>query len=243
MNNKEQNLCRLQKYLSLCGVASRRKSEEIIAKGRVRVNDKIIREMGLKVDMDKDTVYVDGKKITPPTKFTYYAVNKPFNYVSTVKDEHAEKKVIDLVPAKPRVYPVGRLDKNSAGLMILTDDGELMQKMTHPGFSHEKEYYVEVSLTEKMNEDEIKKRLGSFEKGIELEDGFTRPCPVRIKEITDDRTRFYIILKEGKKRQIRRMCEAVGLKVRRLIRIRMGKLKITGMKPGEYRKIAKRDIL
>ena len=234
---------RIQKFLSRCGIASRRKAEEMILGGMIRVNGKQVKELGVKIDSDVDVIEVSGGKITPPTQFTYYALNKPTGYTSTVKDPKAEKKVTDLVPAKPRVYPVGRLDRNSEGLIILTDDGTLANTLTHPGFSHEKEYRVDIEAPDYMNGEEIRRKVKLFEPGIRLEDGKTRPAEVHIEKIRNREARFRIILKEGKKRQIRRMCDAIGVKVKKLVRIRIGNLRLGNIALGTYKEIKKSDII
>lgn len=234
---------RIQKYLSRCGIASRRKAEEMILGGMIRVNGKQVKELGVKIEPGVDVVEVSGGKVSAPTQFTYYALNKPKGYTSTLKDPNAEKKVTDLVPPKPRVYPVGRLDRDSEGLIILTDDGDLANSLTHPGFSHEKEYRVDAEAPDFMKGEETRRKLKMFEQGIRLEDGKTRPAEVHIEKIRGREVRFRIILKEGKKRQIRRMCDAIGIKVKKLLRIRIGSLRLGTLAPGTFKEIKKSDVI
>lgn len=234
---------RLHKYIARCGVTSRRKAEKLIAGGRVKVDGSVVTDMGIMIDPDVNRVEVDGKIILPSHGYTYYAVYKPVEYISTVEDPHAKKKVIDLVPSSIRVFPVGRLDKNSEGLMILTDDGELTNLLTHPRHNHEKEYRVFTSVNRPISRDEVIRMLGIFRKGIMLEDGKTRPAISFLEELKNNMIIFRLILREGKKRQIRRMCEKIGLKVERLIRIRIGRLVLGDLRPGEYRIVAKESIV
>jgi len=239
MKNQE----RLQKFISRCGITSRRKAESLIAQGRVSLNGEVVTQMGIRIDPDRDVVEVDGKKIISPTNFTYYALNKPWGFISTMDDPHASRKVVDLVPGNPRVFPAGRLDRDSEGLMILTNDGDLMQKLTHPSFSHEKEYIVDVFSKNRLTINEVADKLKIIKGGMELDDGTTRPADVRLGEVDGNLMRFRIIIKEGRKRQIRRMCSAVGLEVKRLIRIRIGNLRLGNLESGKYRRIDRELIL
>ncbi|MCD4785252.1 MAG: rRNA pseudouridine synthase [Candidatus Eremiobacteraeota bacterium] len=234
---------RLHKYIARCGVASRRRAEKLIAGGEVKVNGSRVSGMGITIDPDIDRVEVNGKIILPSQGHTYYAVYKPIEYISTVEDPHAKKKVIDLVPSSPRVFPVGRLDKDSEGLMILTDDGELANLLTHPRHDHEKEYLIFASANRPISRDEVIRKLDFFKKGTMLDDKETRPAIFFLEELKDNMIEFRLILKEGKKRQIRRMCEKIGLKVERLIRIRIGKLVLGNLQPGKYRTINKENVL
>jgi len=238
---------RLQKYLSQCGIASRRAAEEMIGKGMVTVNGMVAR-IGESVDPDIDEVIVNGKIVRQKGKKIYIILNKPRGYISSCSRAQGPA-IVDLVKIEEKVFPVGRLDMNSEGLILLTNDGELANKLTHPRYGCEKEYEVQInSKPQTLNPKQIQdhkpktqnkelsiKRI--FEKGIELEDGTTKPCKVNI---IDDRT-FRIIIKEGKKRQIRRMCQAVGKKVVRLKRIRIKGLTLGSLETGKWRYLTERE--
>lgn len=215
----------------------------MIRRGRISVNGETVSPPGVEIDSDRDVVAVDGKIVKPGAEFVYYAVNKPEGYLSTVKDPHGGHTILELVPGDVRVYPVGRLDKDSCGLMILTNDGELTHLMTHPSFLHEKEYEVSCRWEAPVPVGEGRRLIKSMENGIRLEDGLTAPAAVRLKQLDSSHAIFTITLKEGRKRQIRRMCRELGLKVETLRRIRMGKLRLGSLTPGSYRKVSREDIL
>ena len=225
---------RLQKFLAEGGVASRRKAEELIRLGRVMVNGKLVTQMGVLVDPAKDSIRVDGKPIAAKPK-VIYAFYKPVGVTSTVADANASKTIADFFP-KERVYPVGRLDKISEGLMVITNDGELANLLAHPRFEHEKEY--EVILAD--GSQNIAKFGGRFKvNGEQLQ-------PMRvshIKSIGKDQWRINLTLKEGKKRQIREVARQLGYSVVRLKRVRIGKLKLATLKPGRWRVISRQDIV
>lgn len=220
---------RLHKFLSQAGVASRRKSEELIAAGRVKVNGETVSLPGSKVDPEHDRVEVDGQPVALPHGHVYWLLNKPAGYVSTVRDPQGRPTVVDLVNQAQRLYPVGRLDQDSEGLLLLTDDGELTQRLTHPSYEHEKEYQV---LVKGRPADSTLQRLRS---GVELEDGLTSPADVTVMRSEADGTWLRFVIHEGRKRQLRRMCDAVGHPVRRIIRVRMGPLRLGDLPIGQYR--------
>jgi len=222
---------RLQKYLSAAGVCSRRKGEEFIKAGRVKVNGETVIEQGVKIDPEKDRVEVDGKIIRDNQTMVYVMLNKPAGYI-TSRSHRGEKIVLDLIDVAERVNPVGRLDRDSTGLLLLTNDGILHQHLTHPSFDHEKEYEVEVL---KPIDD---KAIYQFEKGLFLDGVKTRPATVQ--RINGCKIR--IILKEGKKRQIRRMVEKVGNQVINLHRIRISNLLLGNLKMGQWRHLSKKEI-
>ena len=234
---------RLQKYISRCGIAARRKAEDMIAQGLVKVNGRVVEDTVVVIDSDKDVVEIQGVKITPPQEFTIYALNKPAGYVSTLEDMNASLKVTDLVPSEPRVFPVGRLDKDSEGLILLTNNGDLAHTLTHPSFSHEKEYLVEVETMELMSKEEVLQKIKKLEMGIEINGSMTKPARIKLNSIDGNCLKLNFILQEGKKRQIRRMCVAVGFRVKRLIRTRIGKLKLKGIKSGKHRLVSIEEIL
>ena len=227
---------RLQKYLSQCGVASRREAEELIWEGRVKVNGQVVDKMGVKVDPYNDVVKV-GRKIIQPLEKVYYVVNKPMGYVSTVKDKYAQKKVTDLVPPTPPVYPVGRLDKETEGLILLTNDGELTNYFTSPKSNIDKEY--EVVCRARREDMKLDKAIKHLQVGVFIDGYKTKPAKVTKLHEKDSKIYFNIVIKEGKNRQIRRMCHNVGMKVLKLRRIRIGKLKLGNLAKGKYYKSAK----
>jgi 23S rRNA pseudouridine2605 synthase len=228
---------RLQKFLSRAGIASRRQAEEYIRSGLIRVNGQIVQEMGLKIDPAKDRVEYRGQRITAQKEHIYIMLNKPLNVVTTMKDPQGRKKVMDLLPGiKTRVYPVGRLDYRTEGLLILTNDGQLAYRLTHPGYKVVKTYLATVAGN--LSRESIK----ILKEGVELEDGLTLPADVKVISREKGFTRLQISISEGRNRQIRRMCEAVGHPVKALKRIRFGPLELAGLQPGEYRLLGKDEI-
>lgn len=231
-------LMRLQKFLAQSNVCSRRTAEELIARGKVIVNNKKA-EIGDKIDPEKDRVFIDGKAIRyKPMPFSYFIINKPRGYVTTMKDESGRKCIADLTGGiTARVYPVGRLDKESEGLIILTNDGELANTLTHPSKHISKVYRVTVMGIPKLE------TLKELRNGVTLDDGYhTEPAEVKVHNEKEDRTILHFTIREGKNRQIRRMCEAVGLDVVLLKRIAVGKLKLGHLKNGEYRLLNDEEI-
>ena len=218
------SLLRLQKFLSAAGVCSRRKGEELIAAGRVAVNGKVIVELGQKVDPSEDRVEVDGKPVQLSNSPVYIALNKPPDHVSSC-NHPGEKVVLDLVDTEERVYPVGRLDKDSTGLLLLTNDGRLHHRLSHPSFDHEKEY--DVTVAKPISDGALRK----LSNGLPLMGTKTRPA--RVTRISA--RRFRIVLQEGKNRQIRRMVRKVGNQVTRLQRLRIANIKLGNLAPGKWR--------
>ncbi len=226
---------RLQKFLSRAGICSRRKGEEYIQAGWVKVNGKIVTELGIKVDPERDAVEVDSDVIRSDSAPIYIALNKPKGYVSSC-DQQNEKIVLDLLDISERVYPVGRLDKESTGLLLLTNDGHLHHRLSHPSFNHEKEY--EVTVAKPLPEGALRK----LAKGLPMMG--TRTRPARVKRISA--RRFGIVLQEGKNRQIRRMIRKVGNQVTHLKRIRIANIKMGNLPSGSWRyltKIEKENLL
>lgn len=222
---------RLQKHLSQIGIASRRASEKLIEEGLITVNGRIAR-IGESVDPEEDIIRVRGQAGNRAGGNIYIILNKPRGYICSCSNEQG-MTILDLVKVKERVYPVGRLDKDSEGLVLLTDDGELANKLTHPRYGCEKEYEVKVSA-EELKDEELKK----LERGVEIEDGRTKPCRIE----RTGKNSFKIVIKEGKKRQIRRMCQAIGKKVTGLKRIRIKDLELGGLKVGEWRYLTEKEI-
>lgn len=235
----QEKLIRIQKYIADCGVCSRRAAEVMIEQGRVTLNGRPVR-LGDKTDGSKDLVRIDGKVVKPITrdKITLM-LYKPRGYVTTMSDEQGRKCVADLI-AKERVrlYPVGRLDKDSEGLLLLTNDGALANKLTHPKNNIPKTYRVIVRGA--INREHIK----AFERGIYIaeDDYTTRSAEIEILESKEDRTVFYLTLYEGKNREIRKMCEALGLEVLRLKRDKLAALSIGTLRAGQYRALTQKEI-
>ena len=223
-------LLRLQKYLADAGVCSRRAGENLIREGRVSVNGETVTQLGTKIDPAMDHVAVDGAAIGRTAERIYIALNKPKGYVSSCKHP-GEQVVVDLIELPTRLFPVGRLDKESVGLLLLTNDGRLHHQLSHPGFDHEKEY--EVSLQRPITDAELKQ----MEKGILLKGRRTRPAVV--KRLSG--RRFRIILKEGRNRQIRRMARHLGHQVSRLKRIRMANIQLGKLPPGAWRYLTRAE--
>lgn len=226
---------RLSKYLAQAGVASRREADRLIEQGIIRVNNKIITELGTKIEPGKDKVFVNNKEIQTEEN-VYYLLNKPKGYTTTVKDPFARKTVLDLLPKGERIFPVGRLDRETEGLLILTNDGELTYKLTHPKFEKEKEYEVEVR-GELSTEQKIK-----LENGINIEGRKTAPAKVKFVRNHKDKYTYSITINEGRKRQIRIMFDSVGHPVLELKRIRFDFLTLDKLKKGEYRKLTKEEV-
>jgi len=221
---------RLQKILSQAGVASRRESETIIQEGRVTVNGVVVTELGTKADPETDSIAVDGKALTIDEKRVYILLYKPVGYMTTMKDPEGRPIVTDLLTGvKERVYPIGRLDYNTEGLLLLTNDGALANILMHPSHEVDKGYLVRVSG--QVSAIQIKKLCD----GVKLEDGMTAPAKVLPFSESENNTWISITIHEGRYRQVRRMCEAVGLNVVRLKRARYDFLEIGEMKPGEFR--------
>lgn len=223
---------RLQKYLAQQGIASRRKAEEMIQSGRVRVNDRIVTELGTKIEPREDMVVVDGTPIGTNKELTYILLYKPRGVVSTASDEFRRPTVVELVPKDIRVYPVGRLDYDSEGLILLTNDGELTYRLTHPRFELPKTYQVTV-LGNPSDQD-----LRSLATGVELSDGITAKADV--KRLRPNM--LEIVLREGRNRQIRRMLSALGYEVISLKRIAIGSLMIGSLTEGEYRYLSQQEV-
>ncbi len=230
---------RLQKYLAQAGVASRRKCEEYIEQGRVKVNGKTITELGTKVNQETDKVEFDNKLISKQNEeYTYILLNKPIDYVTTVKDQFNRNTVLDLVKVNKRLVPVGRLDMFTSGALILTDDGDFVYKITHPKHEITKTYTV--TLKGIVTKEDVKK----LENGVDIGDFTTSKARVKILK-TDEETnksRLEITIHEGKNRQIRRMCEAIDKKVLALHRSKIGNIGVKDLKIGTWRYLKKSEV-
>ena len=229
---------RLQKYLANCGIASRRKCEEYILEGKVKVNGNIIRELGTKINPQKDIVEYENKKIIPNNNYIYILLNKPIGYVTTVEDQFGRDTVLNLVKVKERIVPVGRLDMYTSGALILTNDGDFVYKITHPKHEINKTYTVTVKGI--INNDEIEK----LRKGVKIEDYITKPAKVKIlkTDIEKDISRLEITIHEGKNRQVRKMCEAIEKKVLALHRSKIGEIGVKDLELGKWRYLSSKEI-
>ena len=226
---------RLQKVLARAGLGSRRVCEELIADGRVTVNGEVA-QLGRRVDPDRDAVALDGVSVIVRGDLVYYLLNKPTGYVSTASDPEGRPTVVDLVPETPRVFPVGRLDYDTEGLLLLTNDGDLTHLLTHPRFGVVKTYLAEVEG------DPAPAAVRALREGVELDDGLTAPARVTVVQRRGDTATVELGIHEGRNRQVRRMCEAVGHPVVRLVRTRIGPLRDGALKPGTWRALTQSEV-
>ena len=227
---------RLQKYIARCGVTSRRKAEELITNGSVKVNGTVITELGTKIDPDNDVVTVDNKKISESGSFTYIKLYKPEGYVTTVKDQFGRKTVIDLIQIKDRIYPIGRLDYNTSGLLLLTNDGDLANKLMHPKYHIYKTYMAEV---DGHISDET---ITMLKNGVKIEDYKTAPARVKLIKHSGSTSTVQVSIYEGKNRQVRKMLDSVGHNVLSLKRISFGKINLDDLKPGTWAYLNNEEI-
>ncbi|MCX7929887.1 MAG: rRNA pseudouridine synthase [Chlorobi bacterium] len=231
--HKDQHI-RLNKFLADAGIASRRKADELIASGAVKVNGCVVTELGAKVHPG-DLITVEGKPVSPYKHLTYLVLNKPKDYITTTHDERGRKTVLDLVPLKTRIYPVGRLDRNTTGVLLLTNDGELAARLTHPRYGVEREYLV--GLDKPLDP----RHAAEIARGIKLDNDTTGPAEVIISP--KDARQVCIILREGKNREVRRLFEHFDYAVRKLHRNRYGTISVRGLARGEYRHLSRQEVL
>lgn len=228
---------RLQKYLAEAGIASRRKCEELISQGRVEVNGLIVTTPGTKIS-GNERILVDGIEASPEQNKIYILLNKPVGYISSAKDQFSRKTVLDLVgTVKERIYPVGRLDYDTSGLIILTNDGDFANKMTHPRHQMQKVYRAEIMG--RLSDSDIE----SFKRGIVIDDYKTAPAGIRIINMAQDRSVVEVTIHEGKNRQVRNMFEVLNHPVVRLKRVAIGFVEISGLEEGKWRYLSKNEIL
>ena len=229
---------RLQKFLAKSGVASRRKCEDLILQGKVEVNGIVVTKLGTKV-AENDIIKCDGKIIKLETEHIYILLNKPIGYVTTVKDQFGRDTVLDLVKINKRIVPVGRLDMYTSGALILTNDGEFVNKLTHPKNEINKTYNVTISG--KITKNDIDK----LEKGVKIDDDYiTKPAKVKILKIDEESniSRFQLVIHEGKNRQVRKMCQAIDKKVLALHRSKIGNIDVKDLKIGKWRYLTEKEI-
>lgn len=234
----EDNKIRLQKYLANCGIASRRKCEDLILEGKISVNGLVVKELGTKIDSNVDKVTYCGKQVVNQDDFVYILLNKPIGYVTTSKDQFNRDTVLDLVKVKARVVPVGRLDMYTSGALILTNDGDFIYKVTHPKHEITKTYTVTLKgIIDNQSVDKLRN-------GVEIDDYITRPAKVRILKTDEEKdiSRLEITIHEGKNRQVRKMCEAVGRKVLALHRSKIGDINVKDLKLGQWRYLSDFEV-
>ena len=229
---------RLQKYLANNGIAARRKCEEYILSGRVKVNGQVVTKLGIKINSEKDIIELDGKKVEKVEKHVYILLNKPIGYVTTVKDQFDRPTVLDLVKIKEKILPVGRLDMYTSGALILTNDGEFINKITHPKNEVEKTYTVTVKGI--IKQEDVQK----LENGVEIEDYISGKAKVKILKTDEEKnfSRVQITIHEGKNREVRKMCEAIGKKVLALHRRKIANLDVKNLKIGQWRYLTDSEV-
>lgn len=228
---------RLQKYMALCGVASRRASEELIKNGQVQVNGRVVLEMGTVIDPDKDRVSVDGKTVKPEKKKVYIMLNKPVGIVTSLKDEKGRTVVTDLIEGvDERIYPVGRLDSDTSGLLLLTNDGELAFKLTHPSKRIFKKY---IAIVEGLPN---KSELERLRNGIKIDGRVTSKAKVKVLKNFGEDSILEIDIFEGRNRQVKKMCEAVNHPVKKLKRVAFGELQLGGLESGNWRFLNEEEL-
>ena len=237
---------RLQKYMAKCGVASRRKCEELILAGKVKVNGEIVTELGVKVLEGRDTVEYNNNVITPEERKRYIILNKPEGYITSLSDEKGRRTILDIVKVPERIYPIGRLDYDSSGLLLLTNDGDIYNKIIHPRVELDKKY-IAVCDGEFTDED-----IEKFKTGIDIDGYVTAPASIRIISVDPSRDKRYsndakistveITIHEGKNRQVRKMCAALNVPVLTLKRVSIGELQLGYLKRGEFRELTEEEL-
>lgn len=228
---------RLQKYLADCGIASRRKSEEYILQNKISVNDRIVNTLGTKINPNKDIVKFAGKIVKQKNKYIYILINKPVNYITSAKDEKNRPIVLDLITdVEERIYPVGRLDSDTSGLLLLTNDGDLTYKLTHPKSETPKTYIAKIKGIPNS------KDMEKFKKGLKIENYTTAPAKIELVQVKDKNSIVKITITEGRNRQIRKMCDMIGHAVITLKRISIDKLELGDLSEGTYRHLTKKEI-
>ena len=227
---------RINKYLAQSGLASRRKAEELVTSGRVKVNGKVVHDLATDIK-PSDLVFVDGKNVRASTNFVYYKLNKPKGYLTTVSDDKDRKTVMSLMRGvHARVFPIGRLDYDTEGLLLMTNDGDLANTLTKPNSEIKKTYLVNISAP--ISKDEIK----TLSNGVDIGEYITKPCSVELIDMTADYARLKVSITEGKNRQIRKMFSAVGKEVTFLKRVQIGEIRLGGLSRGEYAPLNAKEL-
>lgn len=228
---------RINKYLAMCGVSSRRKAEEFVLQGMVKVNGTVVTNLAKNIDEEKDVVLLNGQKLTLPESFVYYLLNKPKGYVCTLSDDKGRKTIVDLIDGiDKRVFPVGRLDYDSEGLLLLTNDGDFAYKLTHPSQQVPKTYIV------KVEGNVVESELAVLRAGVVVDGVRYNKCKVRVLNKDEKTTRMEVIITEGKNREIRNMFKAIGKVVILLKRVAEGNIKLGGLSRGEYRQLKPDEV-
>jgi pseudouridine synthase len=231
----ESNLVRLNKFIADCGVTSRRKADDLILDGRVKVNGKVVFELGQKINPETAKVFINEKQITQLDEKVYIVFNKPKDCITTLKDERGRTTVFDYVKVKERIFPVGRLDRDTTGILLLTNDGELANVLMHPKHEIKKSYKVSI------DKPITREHAIDLKKGIRLSDGKTEPAEIYIIPNTKNLD-IGIIIHEGRNRQVRRMFESLGYEIKKLDRIAYGDISYEGLKKGQWRLLTRREI-
>lgn len=233
---------RLQKFLSNSGVTSRRKAEELILNGEIKVNGKIVKELGTKIIPNKDKVTYNGRVIKEKKDYVYILLNKPIGYVTTLKDQFDRSSVLDLVKVNERIVPVGRLDMYTSGALILTNDGDFVYKVTHP--KHEIEKTYNVTVVGIVNSNDVKELSEGVEIEVDEEKYITKPAKVKILKIDEEKnlSRIQIVIHEGKNREIRKMCDSIGKKVLALHRAKIGNIDVKDLRLGKWRYLTNKEV-
>lgn len=239
---------RLNKFIADSGICSRRAADKLISEGKIQINGIVTREMGCKVNPSSDKIVYDGKVLNNSQKFVYYMVNKPVGYICSISDPFAHHKITELVPDTHRVFPVGRLDKDTQGLIILTNDGDLSYQLTHPKFKHQKTYEVEFRISylkKNVTQSNALFCINELKRGVHLEEGVAKFDEINLIEVNREKqtVTISVVLHQGWKRQIRRMLGALGLKIVVLKRVKINKLELGDLEAGKYKVINKKDIL
>ncbi|RMH65466.1 MAG: rRNA pseudouridine synthase [Calditrichaeota bacterium] len=229
-------MMRLNHFMARCGVASRRRCDDMIAAGRVKVNGETVTAMGVRIDEDNDVVELDDRRLSLKKQFTYIVLNKPLETVSSVRDTHRRRTVVDLLAIPQRVYPVGRLDQNSTGVLLLTDDGDLTHRLIHPKYKSPKVYHVWLDKRIKPIHQH------HLQKGIKLDGAQTAPCQIKELRVINNGSLLEVTLHEGKKRQIRRMFAVFGYEVLELDRVSFAGITYAGLKRGEWRYLTEEEV-
>ena len=228
---------RLNKFLSLCGISSRRKADDLIKSGKIKVNGKVQTELGLNINEEKDDILYDGKKISIKDNFLYIKLNKPKGYICSNKDEKGRKTIFELLPNDKKLFSVGRLDYNTEGLILITNDGDFANKIIHPSYEIEKEYIV--TIKGKILESE----MAVLRAGVVEKDGKKLPkSKVKLLNFENNISRLSIVIDQGKNRQIRRMFDAIGRTIILLKRIRIGNIRLGGVQRGKFKELTDREL-
>jgi 23S rRNA pseudouridine2605 synthase len=231
----ETSAVRLNKALAQAGLGSRRAVEDLVRAGRVAIGGEVVHDLGRRVDVERDHLTVDGSRVVLDARRRYWLLNKPAGVVTTASDERGRPTVVELVPREPRVFPVGRLDSDSEGLLLLTNDGDLAHRVTHPSFGVSKRYLAEVERLPPG-------ALARLRAGVELDDGPARALRARLVSRAGRRQMVEVEVVEGRNREVRRMLDAVGAPVRRLVRTAVGPLRLTGLVPGDHRALRPEEL-